>query len=287
MTTLMKLFVFTIAIVVTFSSFSLSTAADLGATWSASGTAELNGITIEVIKDGGGDFRTSTFDASGPNFSFAPLSDEENSLEFSRNSNLSISFSSPVERLRLYLSSWRDGTYQLNRSFDLKSGSNFTRSDNEITVSGGFAKGVIEFTEPVSSLTILSSAFSTSDFSRQRLHLGTSTPDSPDLQIPRLKINGGKIIRSKRKFVTVRGTAAGSVPIQTVEVRVENEKFLRADGTSNWSFRFQPKREKTRLTVRATDQSGVTSAESIVSVLMERPLLVGSSRPKSARQIIF
>ena len=73
MTTLMKLFVFTIAIVVTFSSFSLSTAADLGSTWSASGTAELNGITIEVIKDGGGVFRTSTFDASGPNFSFALL----------------------------------------------------------------------------------------------------------------------------------------------------------------------------------------------------------------------
>lgn len=262
-------------------SAGFASAADTGASWTGPGIAEIDGITIEVTRDGGDDFSTFTYDASGSNFSFAPLSAEEVSLSYSQNSNLSVSFSSPIERLRLYLVYWRSGTYQLNRSFEIKSGSNFTQSGNEITVTGGFASGVIEFTEPVFSLEILSSAYNTGNFSGQILQFGTGSPDAVSHPIPRLKINGGPVIRSQRKTVTVRGTAVGTAAIQMVEVRAANGRFVRAKGTANWSYRFQPKRQKTRLTARAVDQSGLKSSESSVNVIMEaRPAADPATSPR-------
>jgi hypothetical protein len=281
----MRILTFFAATVFFCFSFGVSNAADIGAVWTGSGTADLDGIAIEVTRDGGDDFSTFTYDASVPNFSFAPLSTTETSLDYSHNSNLSISFSSPVERLRLYLVYWRTGTYQLNRPFEIKSGSNFTQSGNEITVSGGFASGVIEFTEPVSSLEILSSAYNSGSYSRQILQFGTGTPDAHVPEAPTITIKGSGMIRTTRRVVTIRGTAEGSEGIKSVEVRAEGGSYAVAKGTSSWSFRFKPKRKMTRVTARATDKAGSTSSEASAQILMNRPTAAAPNRSLSPRDV--
>jgi len=281
----MRLSILPFAAVFLCFSFGISNAADIGAVWTGSGTADLDGVAIEVTRDGGSDFGTFTYDASGPNFNFAPLSTTETSLDYSHNSNLSISFSSPVERLRLYLVYWRTGTYLLNRPFEIKSGSSFTQSGNEITVSGGFGSGVIEFTEPVSSLEILSSAYGSGSYSSQILQFGTGNPDAHAPEAPTITIKGGRTIRTTRRVVTIRGTAEGSAGIESVEVRAEGGSYAVAKGTSSWSFRFKPKRQMTRITARATDKAGSTSSEASAQILMNPPTIAAPNRSQSPRKV--
>lgn len=236
-------------------------AQDSSALWSSPTTATLAGTTVTAVADGGDPLGLVNFDLSGSNFSFAPLAAVEQTLDHSHNSNITFTFSRPVAGLKLYLVFLRTGTYTLDRSFVIRSGTNFTQAGNQITVSG-FGSGIIEFTEPTSSLTILSSAFGSGDFSRQSLQLA-----APVLDPPAVTLLGKSTIRTSQSKVTIRGTATGGAEISRVEFRAPGKGFRKAKGTSSWSFRFRPDRPSSRLTIRAVDELTQTSVPVSVKVI--------------------
>jgi hypothetical protein len=237
-------------------------AQDSSAQWSSPTTATLSGTTATASTDGGNPPGIENYDLSGSDFSFAPLAAVEQTLDYSQNSNISLTFARPVPGLKLYLVFWRTGTYTLNRSFVIRSGTNFTQSGNQITVAGGFGSGIIEFTDTFSSLTILSSAFGSGAFSRQSLQLA-----APVLDPPILTLRGKRTIRTSQSSVTIRGKAAGGAEINRVEFRAPGKAFRKAKGTSSWSFRFRPDRRSSRLTIRAVDELTRTSRPVKVKVI--------------------
>lgn len=78
---------------------------------------------------------------------------------YTTTSNLSVTFDEPIESLRLYLYNIRPVELILNHPFGIAEGATYvtdvsTSTTNQISVSeGGTANAILEFTEPVTTLT--------------------------------------------------------------------------------------------------------------------------------------
>ena len=113
----------------------------------------------------------NSFNLSGSDFSAAPGSSSEEILDYRTNSDWTVTFDSPVDNLLLYPVFWRGTsaggpdpvTYTFNQSFTILSGlTNASVNGNTLEVpTTGFNSGIIQFDDPVTSLTLQTSATET------------------------------------------------------------------------------------------------------------------------------
>jgi len=155
--------------------FSLPVAAQTapGVTWNtfgASASGDLLGTTVTLTPGSGG---TSAFitDLTGSDFAAAPLTTTTKTASYNSNASLTVGFSQPVSNLLLYTVFWR-GTqagsdpvvYTFGQPFTVLSGlgsGTVSAGNTVLTVPGtGFHNGILQFTGPVTSLSITSNASS-------------------------------------------------------------------------------------------------------------------------------
>ncbi|MGK7885544.1 MAG: PEP-CTERM sorting domain-containing protein [Crocosphaera sp.] len=141
-------------------------AAAIGVDWGTPTIGELNGSPVFLSNIN--DPVIATLDLSGSDFSAAPLSSSQETIAYGVNSDWTATFSDPVSDLLLYPVFWRGSgaggpdpvTYEFNQPFTILSGlTGATVVGNTLSVpqSGTFS-GVIQFTGPVNSLTVNTSA---------------------------------------------------------------------------------------------------------------------------------
>ncbi|MEW6144516.1 MAG: IPTL-CTERM sorting domain-containing protein [Thermodesulfobacteriota bacterium] len=133
-------------------------------------------------------------DLSGPDFAAAPLSSNTVVVEYDVLSDWTATFDPPVENLLLYIIFWRGiaggpdpVTYQFDQSFTVLSGLGGTTVSNGntlLSIPGSFfANGILQFSGPVSSLSVLTNG---NNNSSQVLTFGVFSSDIPPTNIPTL-----------------------------------------------------------------------------------------------------
>lgn len=141
-------------------------AAAIGVDWTTPTTGDLNGTTVTLS-----DFNNPGIDSSdlsGSDYSAAPLSSSQELIAYSVNSDWTATFSNPVSDLLLYPRFWRGVaaggpdpvTYEFDQPFTILSGlTGATVVGNTLSApQNAFHNGVIQFSGPVSSLTVNTSA---------------------------------------------------------------------------------------------------------------------------------
>lgn len=134
-----------------------------------------------------------TLDLSGPDFAAAPLSANQIVFDYDTLSDWTATFDPPVANLLLYVKFWRGVaggpdpvTYQFDQPFTVLSGLGGTTVSNGNTVlsvpSGIFSDGILQFTGPVSSLSVQTNSDSGN---RQELTFGVLSSDL-SLNVPTL-----------------------------------------------------------------------------------------------------
>lgn len=135
-----------------------------------------------------------TFDLSGPDFAAAPLSPNQVVVSYGLLSNWTATFDPPIENLLLYIKFWRGVaggpdpvTYQFDQPFTVLSGLGGTTVSNGntlLSIPGSiFGEGIVQFTGPVSSLSVLTNGDNNSE---QSLTFGILASEAPAASIPTL-----------------------------------------------------------------------------------------------------
>jgi len=178
------------AVTGTFVAFSAPTmATTIGTNWASPTMGELNGVDV-TFSDGNRIFFPT--DLSGSDYAAAPFSSPQQTVAYGVNSDWTATFSSPVSDLLLYSSFWRGTfsgtdpdptTYTFNQPFTILSGFGAaTVSGNTLSVPGsGFQDGIIQFTSPVSSLSVETNATGSRE---QGLTFGVEMDDTPPQPVP-------------------------------------------------------------------------------------------------------
>ena len=169
-------------IVLLFSLLATSAfAQDVFVNWNSTTSGDLDGTTVTLSGMDSHDFFSA--DLTGPDYSAAPGSVSQQTVSYSVNSAVvTATFSQPVSGIRLYLVFWRpDITFTFSEPFTVSSGlTTSTVSRDQITTPpSAFGDGIIEFTGPVSSLTITSNA-PPMNFSRQGITFSKAGPANSD-----------------------------------------------------------------------------------------------------------
>ncbi len=139
-----------------------SSSALSGAIWTSATTGTLNGIGFTV----GGYTMTNNppnllnQNYSSSDYSSSPLSASQQTSYFMSGSSWTVTFNSPISNLKLYVY-WRgpggmggSSFYQFDQSFSIATGSTgMTSSGNNLNVTG-WGKGILEFSGPITSLTL-------------------------------------------------------------------------------------------------------------------------------------
>ncbi|MGK7879038.1 MAG: PEP-CTERM sorting domain-containing protein [Crocosphaera sp.] len=158
-------------------------AAAIGVDWTTPTTGDLNGTTVTLSNFSFPSISTS--DLSGSDYSAAPLSSSQEIIVYDANSDWTATFSNPVSDLLLYPRFWRPTggdispvTYEFDQSFTILSGlTGATVVGNTLSLpTSGFSDGVIQFSGPISSLTVNTSSTS---FSGQSLTFGVDHTPPP------------------------------------------------------------------------------------------------------------
>ncbi|WP_228062050.1 PEP-CTERM sorting domain-containing protein [Coleofasciculus sp. LEGE 07081] len=175
------------AVTGTFVAFSAPTmAATVGVNWATPTMGELNGVDVNF--SAGVQFFST--DLSGSNYAAAPLSSSQQTTSYRVSSDWTATFSSPVSDLLLYPVFWRGTfsgadpvTYAFDQPFTILSGLGAaTVSGNTLSVPGSsFHNGVIQFNDPVSSLSVTTNATGTSF---QPLTFGVEMNNTPPQPVP-------------------------------------------------------------------------------------------------------
>ena len=154
--------------IITYASKSYS---QEGAIYNSSTTGTLVGVPFIVSNINNSSL--ISYDFSTSNFSSAPLSDTQQSIDYSYDSNWSITFDTPIENLRLYCKYWRTQEVSFNHSFTILCGSNIQNPNGNVLNTTSYSDAIIEFSDPITtlSLTIISGGGG----SYQAMTFGTST----------------------------------------------------------------------------------------------------------------
>lgn len=172
------------AVTGTFVAFSAPTmAATVGVNWVSPTMGELNGVDVN-FSAGSSFFST---DLSGSDYAAAPLSSSQQIASYSANSDWTATFSSPVSDLLLYPVFWRGSssnptTYTFDQPFTILSGLGAaTVSGNTLSVPSNFVSGVIQFNDPVSSLSVTTNSINVAN---QPLTFGVEMNNTPPQPVP-------------------------------------------------------------------------------------------------------
>jgi len=127
--------------------------AQVGAVWTSPTTGTLSGVNFTMTNITTG--APSSWDLSNAPFSADPLTNSQQCTDYQGISTWTATFATPVNGLRLYMKWWRAFTYTFDQPFTLLSGSNITVVGNSV-VNSGWANGIIEFTNPVTTVSVVS-----------------------------------------------------------------------------------------------------------------------------------
>jgi hypothetical protein len=189
-----------------FAALSMLVAAAFGGTipidWADGTSGTLNGVGVTIMFSVG-TVTLGNSDLSGPNFSAFPLSSSQERLQYFSRADWTVTFAQPVSGLLLYESGWRGtqgctGTtcsYNFTDPFSVVSG-----NSSAVTVSGNslligttvFANGILEFSGPLTTLSMSHTDFPLTNDSVQLLTLALDAPDGvPEPSSLRLAELGG------------------------------------------------------------------------------------------------
>lgn len=127
----------------------------IGAEVISSTTGTLSGVPFTLSFNDPSGAGTYSSDLSGGGFSGAPLSNNQPVFVTAANTNFSVTFDSPIPNLRLYCVFWRNTTYDLDQEFTIISGTtHFQNPNDNILHTLEFSDGIIEFTDPVTTLNL-------------------------------------------------------------------------------------------------------------------------------------
>ncbi len=181
----------------------------IGTDWTTPTTGDLNGTTVTLSNFNSPNIQT--FDLSGSDYSAAPLSSSQEFIGYNVNSDWTATFSNPVSDLLLYPVFWRGNaaggpdpvTYEFDQAFTILSGlAGATVVGNTLSApQNAFYNGVIQFSGPVSSLTVNTSATGSS---QQGLTFGvdttpTATTPEPGTILGLLAVGSLATLSRKRK----------------------------------------------------------------------------------------
>ncbi len=146
------------------------------------------------------------YNLSGSNFSSAPLSNSQSCLDYSYNSEWSITFATPINNLRLYCKYWRTMQVSFNHSFTILSGSNLQNPSGNQLNTVASSDGIIEFSDPITilTLTILGNLPGGTQQSKQAMTFGIN----PALSIDDFVVTINKIKlypNPSREFIQLSG----------------------------------------------------------------------------------
>jgi hypothetical protein len=170
--------------------------------WADGTSGTLNGVGVTIMFSVG-TVTLGNSDLSGPNFSAFPLSSSQERLQYFSRADWTVTFAQPVSGLLLYESGWRGtqgctGTtcsYNFTDPFSVVSG-----NSSAVTVSGNslligttvFANGILEFSGPLTTLSMSHTDFPLTNDSVQLLTLALDAPDGvPEPSSLRLAELGG------------------------------------------------------------------------------------------------
>ena len=151
------------------------------------------------------------------------------------------------------------------------------RFDNASTkVSGAAADGVVgqpDFTTSSAGLTdrkIAAAFIKPFVDAKGALWVPDNTNDrvlrfSPDATPPLLAVTTPAKV-TKKKVITLKGTASDAYGISKVEYRIGKGPLKLATGTTTWSFKAKLKKGKNTLTVIATDVDGIKSLRKVIKI---------------------
>jgi hypothetical protein len=168
------------------------------ANWTSNTTGTLGGVNFTMT----GltvSFIGSTYDLSGSEYSAAPGSTMQESLDYQGDSSWTVTFDSPVNDLNVYSIFWRTNGYTLDKSFAIASGmSNTTTLGNTITTNDGFTNGIIRIPGSTSSLTV--SVPGGNSFQALNFSLGSASSAAPEPgTLALLALGGGLVIIKRRR----------------------------------------------------------------------------------------
>ena len=85
----------------------------------------------------------------------APLSATQSMINYQTRDNWIVTFASPITNLKLYCKWWRDADYIFDQPFSILSGATgLSNVGNTLTVSGGWGNGILEFSVPITTLSV-------------------------------------------------------------------------------------------------------------------------------------
>jgi hypothetical protein len=181
---LTKMIIIGLIVVATAVPASAIVATDWQTATTSTVQGDLNGVTVDVTNIGspGSGAAILYYDLSGAGYSPYQLAASQETLDYAFNENWTASFSSPMVNLMLYCKYWRGPNngnadpanfeYEFNTPFTILAGfSNSTIIGNTLLVpSTGFQDGILLFTGPISSISLLSN--NANSASRQELTFG-------------------------------------------------------------------------------------------------------------------
>ena len=167
------------------------------ANWTSATTGTLGGVNF-TMTGLTSPFIGSTYDLSGSEYSAAPGSTMQESLDYQGGSSWTVTFASPVNDLNVYSVFWRPNGYTLDKSFAIASGmSNTTTLVNTITTNDSFTNGIIRIPGSISSLTVSASG-PDSSFQALNFSLGSAAA-APEPGTLALLALGGTLVIVKRR----------------------------------------------------------------------------------------
>ncbi len=145
-----QIYLFTVIFIlaITFKSHSQQ----IVASWTGTNTGTLSGVPFVFTNSA---TRASGADLSGVGFEYAPITGNTTVFAIRADSNWTVTFDSPIPNLRLYCRYLRSSAVSFDQPFTILEGSvNLSTHNGTQLNSVLWGNGIIEFTNPITTLTI-------------------------------------------------------------------------------------------------------------------------------------
>lgn len=129
-----------------------------------------------------------TFDYSGTDYSSLPLSSNQSSFEFIDGEEWTLTFDTPIQSLKLYTKFWRTSDIEFSQSFTIISGTGMQNPSGNILSSTEFGNGIIQFNNPITTLSIINNSGTFSGFTAMTIVAGDALLSTDDFVINKKSI---------------------------------------------------------------------------------------------------
>jgi len=96
----------------------------------------------------------ANYNYTGANYSPLQLSSSQPSFVYGANENWILTFSSPIQSLKLYCKYWRTSQVQFDQPFTIISGNYLVNPSGNLLNTTAYSDGIIEFNNPITTLSL-------------------------------------------------------------------------------------------------------------------------------------